>query len=97
VRDIGGYLVLAVITALLIAGYLLLRSGWGEFPFTLPVAHEMLLLAATGGQFLLVLAGFLDVPLAGLGWEIGAYLAVAAAALATLPAALAARRSRPRR
>ena len=57
----------------------------------------MLLLAATGGQFLLVLAGFLDVPLAGLGWEIGAYLAVAAAALATLPAALAARRSRPRR
>jgi hypothetical protein len=92
-----GYLVLVVITALLIAGYLLLRSGWGEFPFTLPVAHETLLLAATGGQFLLVLAGFLDVPLAGLGWEIGAYLAVAAAALATLPAALAARRSRPRR
>ena len=44
-----------------------------------------------------VVGGFLDVPLAGLGWEIGAYLAVAAAALATLPAALAARRSRPRR
>jgi len=76
---------------------LLLRSGWGEFPFPLPVAHETLLLAGTGAQFLLVLAGFLDVPLAGLGWEIGAYLAVAAAALATLPAALAARRSRPRR
>ena len=92
-----GYLVLAVITALLITGYLLLRSGWGEFPFPLPVAHETLLLAGTGAQFLLVLAGFLDVPLAGLGWEIGAYLAVAAAALATLPAALAARRSRPRR
>jgi hypothetical protein len=31
---------------LLIAGYLLLRSGWGEFPFPLPVAHEALLLAA---------------------------------------------------
>jgi len=81
-----GYLVLAVITALLITGYLLLRSGWGEFAFPLPVAHETLLLA-----------GFLAVPLAGLGWEIGAYLAVAAAALATLPAALAVRRSRPRR
>jgi hypothetical protein len=92
-----GYLVLAVITALLITGYLLLRSGWGEFPFPLPVAHETLLLAGTGGQFLLVQAGFLGVPLAGLGWEIGTYLAVAAAALATLPAALAVRRSRPRR
>jgi len=89
-----GYLVLVVLTALLIAGYLLLRSGWGEFPFPLPVAHETLLLAGTGGQFLLVLAGFLDVPLPGLGWEIGAYLAVAAAALAALPAALSARGSR---
>ena len=92
-----GYLVLAVITALLIAGYLLLRSGWGEFPFPLPVAHESLVLAGTGVQFLLVLAGFLDVPLAGLGWEIGAYLALAAAALAMLPAVLPALRSRSSR
>jgi hypothetical protein len=92
-----GYLVLVVITALLIAGYLLLRSGWGEFPFPLPVAHETLLLAGTGLQFMLVLAAFLDVPLPGLGWEIGAYLAVAAAALAALPAALPALRSRHRR
>jgi hypothetical protein len=92
-----GYLVLAVITALLIAGYLLLRSGWGEFPFPLPVAHESLVLAGTGVQFLLVLAGFLDVPLAGLGWEIGAYLALAAAALAMLPAVLPALRPRSSR
>jgi hypothetical protein len=92
-----GYLVLVVITALLIAGYLLLRSGWGEFPFPLPVAHESLVLAGTGVQFLLVLAGFLDVPLAGLGWEIGAYLALAAAALAMLPAVLPALRSRSSR
>ena len=89
-----GYLVLVVIAALLIAGYLLLRSGWGEFPFPLPVAHGTLLLAGTGVQFLLVLAGFLDVPLAGLGWESGAYLAVAAAVLAMLPAVLPALRAR---
>jgi hypothetical protein len=89
-----GYLVLVVITALLIAGYLLLRSGWGEFPFPLPVAHGTLLLAGTGVQFLLVLIGFLDMPLAGLSWKIGAYLAVAAAALAAFPVALAARPSR---
>jgi hypothetical protein len=61
-----GCLVLVVITVLLIAGYLLLRSGWGEFPFPLPVAHEALLLAGTGVQFVLVLAAFLDVPLPGL-------------------------------
>jgi hypothetical protein len=92
-----GYLILVAITALLIAGYLLLRSGWGEFPFPQPVAHETLLLAATSVQFLLVLIGFLDVPLAGLGWETGAYLAVIAAALAAAPAALPVLRSRPGR
>jgi hypothetical protein len=89
-----GYLVLVVITALMITGYLLLRSGWGEFPFPLPAAHEALLLAGTGLQFVLVLTAFLDVPLPGLGWEIGGYLAVAAAALAAFPAALPALRSR---
>ena len=48
----------------------------------MPVAHETLLLAGTGLQFTLVLAAFLDVPPPGLGCETGAYLAVAAAALA---------------
>jgi len=85
-----GYLVIVVITALLTAGYLLLRTGWAGFPVTLPVAHEALLLAGTGLQFLLVLIGFLGVPLAGLGREVGAYLALlaslAAAAAAALPA-----------
>ncbi len=40
------------------------------------MAHETLLLAGAVLQFVLVLAAFLDVPLPGLGWEIGAYLAV---------------------
>ncbi len=92
-----GYLVLVVITGLLIPGYLLLRSGWGEFPFPLPVAHGALLVAATGVQFLLVLIGFLDVPAAGLSWEMGAYLAVAAATLAAVRMAWPAVRSRPDR
>jgi hypothetical protein len=56
-----GYLVVVVITALLINGYLLLRSGWAEFPVRRPIAHEMLLLAGTGVQFMLVLIGSLDV------------------------------------
>ena len=80
-----GYLVIVVVTALLMAGYLVLRSGWDEFPLPLPIAHETLLLAGAGGQFVLVLIGFLDVPLAGLSWKTGAYLALLASAVATVP------------
>ena len=92
-----GYLVVVVIMALLIAGYLLLRSGWAEFPVRLPVAHEMLLLAGTGVQFLLVLIGSLDVPLADLGREIGADLALLASAAAVIPVARPVLRSWPGR
>jgi hypothetical protein len=85
-----GYLATAVLLAVLLAGYLLWRSGWQEFPVSLPVAHEMLLLVATGLQFVLVAVAFLDVPVAGLNREFGAYLAlmasVAALALAARPA-----------
>jgi len=92
-----GYLVVVVITALLMAGYLLLRSGRSTFPVRLPIAHETLLLAGTGVQFLLVLIGFLDVPLAGLGREIGAYLALLAAVAAAVPIAMPVVRSWPGR
>jgi hypothetical protein len=88
-----GYLVLAVITALLMAAYLLLRSGWDEFPVSLPITHDRLLLAGTSAQFLLVFIGFLDVPLAGLSWEIGAYLALIASVAAAVPVALPVLRS----
>ena len=92
-----GYLVIVVITALLMAGYLLLRSGWDAFPVRLPVGHETLLLAGTGVQFLLVFIGFLNVPLAGLGREIGAYLALLASAGAVVPVARPVLRSWPGR
>jgi hypothetical protein len=81
------YLMIVVITALLMTGYLLLRSGWDEFPVSLPVAPELLLLVGGGVQFVLVLVGFLDAPLSGLGWEIGAYLALIAATAAAAPLA----------
>ncbi len=80
-----GYLVIVVITVLMMTGYLVLRSGADEFPLPLPITHETLLLAGTGVQFVLVLAGFLNVPPAGLRWEIGAYLALLAAAVAAVP------------
>jgi hypothetical protein len=82
-----------VILALLLIGYLVLRSGWEEFPVNLPIAHAPLLLIGTGLQLLLVLIGFFDVPVAGLNWEFGAYLALLAAVAAAGPLIVPAIRS----
>ncbi len=88
-----GYLVLVVILAVLMIAYLILRSGWDEFPLSLPIAHAPLLLIGTGLQFLLVLIGFFDVPVTGLSWEIGAYLALIASVTAAAPLVVPAIRS----
>ena len=88
-----GYLVIVVILAVLLVGYLLLRSGWDELPVNLPIAHAPLLLIGTGLQLLLVVIGFIDVPVSGLSWEIGAYLAVIAAVVAAGPLIVPAVRS----
>lgn len=88
-----GYLVIVLILALLLTGYLLLRSGWDKFPLDLPIAHAPLLLVGTGLQFLLVLIGFFDKPVSGLNWEIGAYLALIAAVAAAAPVVIPAVRS----
>ncbi len=89
-----GYLVVAVLLAVLLAGDLLWRAGWEEFPVSLPIAHETLLLGATGLQFLLVAIAFADAPVAGLSREIGAYLALIASVVAVGPAVMPAIRSR---
>jgi hypothetical protein len=91
-----GYLAVAVLVGVLLAGYLLWRSGWEEFPVSLPITHEVLLLVATGLQFVLVAVAFLDVPVAGLSREFGAYLALIASVAAVGLAAGPGLRSRPR-
>jgi hypothetical protein len=91
------YLIIVVLLAVLMAGYLLWRSGWEQFPVSLPVTHETLRLAGAGLQFLLVAIAFLEVPAAGLSREIGAYLALIASVIAVGPAAVAAIRSRQAR
>jgi hypothetical protein len=77
-----GYFLLVVILVVLMCAYLLLRSGWEEFPVSLPVRHEPLLLAGVSLQFLLVIIGFSGVPAPGLSREIGAYLALIASVAA---------------
>lgn len=80
-----GYLDIVLIVALLLIGYLVLRSGWDEFPFSMPIAHAPLLLVGTGLQLILVLIGFASKPIPGLSWEFGAYLALLAAVAAAAP------------
>ncbi len=88
-----GYLYVLLILTLAILAYLVLRAGWDQLPFTLPIAHGPLLLIGTGLQFLLVLIGFLDKPLSLLSWEVGAYLGLIAAAVAAGPVIVPAIRS----
>jgi hypothetical protein len=85
---VDGYVVIVVLLAVLMAGYLLWRSGWEEFPVSLPITHETLLLVASGLQFLLVTIAFLDVPDSGLSREFGAYLALIASVAAFGPAVI---------
>jgi len=92
-----GYLVIVVLLAVLMAGYLLQRSGWEAFPFRLPVTPETILIAGAGLQFAGVAIGFADVPIAGLSWDFGAYLALIAAAAALGAALTPVLRSRPSR
>ncbi len=87
------YLVIVVLLAVLLAGYLLQRSGRDESGFRLPVTHETLLLVGTGLQFSVVLIAFCQVPVAGLSRESGAYLALIASAAGGGAAAIPAIRS----
>ena len=82
------WLWLEFLVALALIAYLVSRAAWDEPPVRIPVAHEILLIAATGLQFLLILIGFLAKPSAGgvsVGWGFGAFLAVIASIVAAAP------------
>jgi zinc-ribbon domain len=70
-----GYLFIPVLTAIAIVAYLVLRAG--GVAMQLPLAHEMLLLIATGVQLLIVVIGFLNAE--GSSQQFGAYLGLIAA------------------
>jgi hypothetical protein len=86
-----GWLWLEFILALVLLAYLAARAAWERLPFSLPVAHERLLLAGTGLQFLLILIGFIALPstdgLQGfsVSWDFGAFLALIASMVAAGP------------
>jgi hypothetical protein len=86
-----GWLWLEFILALALLGYLAARAAWDQLPFSLPVAHERLLVVGTGLQFLLILIGFLALPSThgiqgfSVSWDFGAFLALIASIVAAAP------------
>jgi len=81
-----GYMVVDLILAVAVLGYLVLRAGFVSLPFGLSVtAAGQLLAGAAGLNLLLAVVSFATKP-AGTNWQYGAYLGLAAAIVAlTLP------------
>jgi hypothetical protein len=89
-----GWEYITLIIALVIVIYLVLRAGFQELPFKLPLGHDQLLLAGTGINFVLVLLGFLIRPASGFGWTFGAFIGLIAAVAAVVPLGLPFARAR---
>jgi hypothetical protein len=90
-----GWLWLEFFVALVLLAYLGARAAWERLPFTVPVAHERLLIAGVSLQLLLVLIAFIDIPYGsdGVGWDWGAFIALLAALAAAGPVVVPAVRS----
>jgi hypothetical protein len=80
------YMVIDLILAVAILGYLVMRAGFGSLPPGLSVnAAGQLLAGAAGLNLLLAAASFATKP-AGTNWQYGAYVGLAAAIVAvTVP------------
>lgn len=101
--DAHGFLWLVFILCLAIIAFLLLQAGFATMPFALPFQREMLLLAVTGLNLLLVLIAFFVKPGTGalighgisVNWSFGAFIGLLAAIAACAPFAVPALRARP--
>ncbi|HEY7429715.1 MAG TPA: hypothetical protein VH641_03165 [Streptosporangiaceae bacterium] len=95
-----GYLWLVFFLCLAVVAFLVLRAGFQTLPFTVPGGPEMVLLAATAINLLLVLIAFFvnsDAFAAGVGWSFGAFIGLLAAIAACVPLALPVLRARTAR
>jgi membrane protein YqaA with SNARE-associated domain len=81
-----------LILALAILAFLVVRAGFDELPFRLPVGPEQALLAVTSLNLLLALISFVFKPASVLGisvgWGIGAFIGLIAAIVAVAPLGL---------
>lgn len=86
--SVGGmwhsYMVIDLILAVGIAGYLVLRAGFGAPPFGLSASSAGYLLAGAAGLNLLLAAVSFATKPAGTNWQYGAYVGLAAAIVAVI-------------
>jgi hypothetical protein len=90
-----GYLYLVLFVSIAILVYLAARAGWDKLPITATVAHAPVMLVASLINLVIVVLAFLLKPGgSGVGWSIGAFLALIAAIVAVAPIAIPAIQSR---
>ncbi len=93
-----GWMYLVLIICLAILAYLVIRTGYRQMPFKLPMSDEQLLLIATAVNAVLSILAFLFKPggigFSGIGWGFGAFVGLAAAIVAAAPLAVPAIKAR---
>jgi hypothetical protein len=97
-----GYMYIALILAIAVLAQEILRAGFEQLPFKLPLGHEQALLVATAAIFVLTVLSFVFKPAGASdafasvnwGWSFGAVIGLAAAVIAVLPLGLPFLRSR---
>jgi hypothetical protein len=97
-----GYMYIGLILAVAVLAYLVLRAGFGQLPFKLPLEHEQAMLAATAVIFVLTVLSFVFKPAGASdafatvswGWSFGAFVGLIAAVVAVVPLGLPFLRSR---
>ena len=78
------YMVIVLILAVAVVGYLVLRAGFSSPPFGLSASSAGYLLAGAAGlNLLLAVVSFATKP-AGTNWQYGAYIGLAAAIVAVI-------------
>jgi hypothetical protein len=84
-----GWMYLTLILCLAVMVYLVLRAGYAEMPFKLPMTTDQLLLIGTGISFVLTILAFVDKPggigFHGIGWGFGAFVGLIASVVAVAP------------
>jgi hypothetical protein len=88
-----GYMYLALILAIAVLAYLVLRAGFEQLPFKLPLSDEHAMLVATAAIFALTVLSFVFKPAGASdafasvnwGWSFGAVIGLAAAVVAVVP------------
>ena len=94
--SIHGYLYITLILCIAIVAFVIVEAlGLWKLPSSAPAGREQLLLIATAINFVLVLIAFLFKPGGhGVGWDWGAFVALAASVVAMFPLAWPAIQSR---